>query len=49
MVTVAMPHTESELPVSILEWVDGRTVGNEKSIRDFEELGRMTAVLDQHA
>ena len=49
VVMVPMPNAESELPVSILDWVDGRTTGDEKSTRDFGELGRMTAALHRHA
>ncbi|MCY4128860.1 MAG: phosphotransferase [Gammaproteobacteria bacterium] len=40
---------ETELPISILGWVSGRTIGDEKHPRDFRELGRMIASLHRHA
>ena len=45
----SLRNTEHELPVSILEWMTGRTIGDEKTTHRFEELGSMTAALHRHA
>ena len=49
IVMASLREVEHELPVSILEWMPGRTIGDEKTAQHFEELGRMTAALHRHA
>ncbi len=49
IVMASLRDVEDQLPISILEWMTGQTIGDEKGTRHFEELGRMTAALHRHA
>ena len=49
IVMASLRDVEDELPVSILEWMTGQTIGDEKGTGHFKELGRMTAALHRHA
>ena len=49
IVLVSTPEDRRKLPVTVLDWMSGRTIGAEKETHDFEKLGRMTAALHRHA
>lgn len=46
---VALCGSWRELPMTILDWVQGESLADAKGVRHFEELGRMTAALHRHA
>ena len=49
IVMISVPDVERLLPVTLMEWMSGRTIGDEKGTSHFNELGKMTAVLHRHA
>ena len=49
VVTPAIPDSDQNLPVTILDWMPGRAIVDDKGTNHFEELGRMTATLHRHA
>lgn len=49
IVMVSVPEDSRKLPVTVLDWMPGRSIGAEKESHHFEKLGRMTAALHRHA
>lgn len=49
IVLVAVPEESRKVPVTVLDWMSGRSIGAEKETHHFEKLGRMTAALHRHA
>lgn len=49
LAVATVPNRESEFPVSMLDWVSGRTIRDQKNVHHFEELGKLTAALHRHA
>lgn len=49
IVLASVPEESLKLPVTVLGWMPGRSIGAEKETHHFEKLGRMTAVLHRQA
>ena len=49
IVLVSVPEDRRKLPVTVLDWMSGRSIGAEKETHHFEKLGRMTAALHRQA
>ena len=49
IVLVAVPEESRKLPMTVLDWMPGRSIGAEKETHHFEKLGRMTAALHRQA
>ena len=49
IVQVTIPQDGRTFPVTVVDWLPGKSIGPQKGTQHFEELGRMTAVLHRHA